>query len=95
MDKGKNEIFIRDLELTYNELDGEVVMMSLEKGEYYGLNNIGSRIWELLSKPLSIRELAEKLVAEYQVNIDQCIEDIRPFIDELVQKGLVKKMINQ
>ncbi len=41
-------------EIVASDIDGETVMMSIENGEYYGLDDIGSRIWELIEKPVKV-----------------------------------------
>ena len=38
-----------------SELDGEVVMMSIEQGEYYGLGQVGSELWQLIEQPIVVR----------------------------------------
>lgn len=72
------------------DLDGEKVMLSIEKGKYYGLNSIGSRIWELLEKPLTVREMVEVLLEEYDVEESTCLQDVQAFIRKLHTQLLVK-----
>ena len=52
-----NSIVARSEGLVTSNLDGEVVMMSIDNGKYYGLDAIASQIWELLETPCSIRAL--------------------------------------
>lgn len=70
-------------------LDDELVMMSSEKGEYFGLGGIGPRIWELLSDHSTIEEIVEILCEEYDVDRNRCIEDVRRFVLKLIDTGLV------
>lgn len=44
--------------------DGELVVLSLEDGMYYGLNAVGARVWTLLEQPRTVRELQESLLAK-------------------------------
>jgi hypothetical protein len=71
-------------------MDNETVMMSIEKGKYYGIDSIGTRIWELLDQPLSIDELCEILPAEYDVEPDQCRADVTGFVEKMLEKELVR-----
>ena len=50
---------------------GDTVMFSIEQGEYYGLNAIGTRIWHLLEKEMSVQEICTILRSEYDVSDTQ------------------------
>ena len=78
------------MEVLSSKIDEEVILMSL-KGEYYfGLDPIGSSIWELLEQqPLSINELVKILVEEYEVDEQTCREDVKKFIDDMSDKKLI------
>jgi len=71
------------------ELDGETVLMSLEAGRYYGMEGVARRIWALLETPCTAADLAAALSAEFEVTPQQCLEDIAPFLEELVREGLL------
>ena len=82
-------ILQRKSELLFNEIDGEVVMLSIENSEYYGMDKVGSRIWELLEQPVSFKVLVAKLMEEYEVSKQQCAEDTLAFLKKLTDKNLV------
>jgi len=82
-------ILKRKADLLFNEIDGEVVMLSIENSEYYGMDKVGSRIWELLEQPLSFKELVAKLTEEYEVSEQQCADDTMAFLKKLTDKKLV------
>lgn len=82
-------IIKRQPNLVFSKIDEEIVMMSINNGEYYGLDNIGSRIWEIIEKPVSFKELIETLKDEYEVTENQCISDVIEFINALNNKGLI------
>ncbi|HHT62706.1 MAG: lasso peptide biosynthesis PqqD family chaperone [Bacillota bacterium] len=71
------------------DLDGEIAMMSLEKGKYYGLNSVASRIWEFLDQPVTVQELTKRLMKEYQVDEDTCFRETSLFLNKLFQEGLI------
>lgn len=79
----------RNPKLLANQMDGEIVMMSIDNGEYYGLDEVGSRIWELMEKPVSIHNLVEQLMAEFDVDYDDCLRDTQEFLEDLFDKDLV------
>ena len=72
-----------------SNLDGEIVMMSVENGEYYGLDEIGSRIWELIEKPIVIVKLIQSLMVEFEVERQQCEEDTLEFLADLFSRNLI------
>jgi hypothetical protein len=79
----------RKSDLLFNEIDGEVVMLSIENSEYYGIDKVGSRIWELLEKSISFKELINKLMGEYEVSEQQCMDDTLDFLSILIEKKLI------
>lgn len=70
-------------------LGDEVVMMSLEQGNYYGLDPVGAHIWELLSEPLTVNELVEKLLTTYAVDRAVCERETLAFLNRLLEEKLV------
>ncbi|MBF0410878.1 MAG: lasso peptide biosynthesis PqqD family chaperone [Candidatus Riflebacteria bacterium] len=74
-------------ESVFSQVDGEVVMMSIENGEYYGINLIGSRIWGLLESPVRVSDVCDILLPDYDVTREQCTKDILLFLQQMVEKG--------
>lgn len=72
------------------QMNGETVMMDADAGKYYNLGEVGGRIWELLETPITMNDLVEKLTAEYDVSAEQCAKDIVPFIEKMLEAGLLK-----
>ncbi|WP_338293662.1 lasso peptide biosynthesis PqqD family chaperone [Planctobacterium marinum] len=72
-----------------SELDNEVVMMSIEQGEYYGLGRIGSAIWRLIAEPTKVEDVVSHLTGVYNVSFNQCQEETLAFIQHLNDKGLI------
>lgn len=81
--------YLRRPELNAVEMDGELVMMGQEQGEYYGLRNVAASIWTHLAEPRTLEELVALVSSEYEVSTDACRHDITSFLDELVAKRLV------
>ena len=72
-------------------IDGEVVALNIEKGNCYGLNKVGSRIWALLEQPKSIAELCTQLVSEYRIDQATCEQQVLDLLEELRNEGMVEK----
>ncbi len=70
-------------EIVASDIDGETVMMSIENGEYYGLYDIGSRIWELIEKPTKVSDLIDRLLERFDVDRETCEKDVLKFLNDL------------
>lgn len=77
-------------DVVFSEVDGEIVAMSIQSGKYYGLQEIGSRIWDIIDDPISISKICEALMAEYDVTADQCNLDVLRFMEKLWNKDLIR-----
>lgn len=72
------------------DVDGEIVVLDLARGEYYGLNEVGSRIWVLLTQGKTLAQVLQALTEEYEANSAQVESDMLAFIAELQSRGLVE-----
>lgn len=72
------------------EIDNAVVMMSVEQGKYYGLDSVGSRIWNLLEQPRRVTEVCAIIQDEFAVEREICERDVLDFVGRLVAAGLFK-----
>jgi hypothetical protein len=79
----------RKSDLLFNEIDGEVVMLSVENSEYYGMDKVGSRIWEILEQPVVFKDLIFKLLEEYDVSEEQCLKETLEYLNKLCDKNLI------
>ena len=71
-------------------MDGELVMMGQEQGEYYGLRDVAASTWQHLAEPRTPDELCALVAEEYDVTADACRDDVASFIDELAGKQLIE-----
>jgi hypothetical protein len=70
-------------------LDGESVVLSLETEKYFGLDEVGTRMWMVLVGADSIQSAYDSLLAEYDVERGQLRADIERLIGELAEQGLL------
>ena len=82
--------FVAAGELLSGEFDAETVILDLRSGVYYGLENTGARIWQLLKRPTSLGALCNALVREYDVEPRRCERDLRALLRELLERGLIR-----
>jgi hypothetical protein len=69
--------------------DGELVVLDLDGGDYFGLDPLGSRLWRGLEQGSTPAEIATSLVGEYDVGYDRLLADLVTLADELVGRGLL------
>ena len=79
----------RNNEILTSDLDGEKVMMSIKFSEYYGLGKTGSFIWDNIEKPIKISDLIKLITQKFNVEKEQCFDDIFPFLNDLIEKELI------
>ena len=72
------------------DLDGEVVILNLKDGVYYGLETVGARVWELIQEPRTLKEILEVLLQEYDVEPDRCAHELRALLEDLAAKELIE-----
>lgn len=77
-------------ELLSSELSGEAIILDMTSGIYYGLNEVGARVWELVQQPRSFESIHGILVAEYSVDPEVCRQDLVNILSELKNASLVE-----
>jgi hypothetical protein len=73
-----------------SDLDGEMVVLSMQDARYYGFDGVAARIWELVRAPIRVAELRDTILAEYDVPAARCEADLLAFLGEIAAKGLLE-----
>jgi len=73
-----------------SDLAGEAVILNLKHGVYYGLDDVGARIWNLIHDPRSVEQVCDRIFEEYDVSAGQCESDVLALLDELAAAGLIE-----
>ncbi len=76
-------------EVLFKVLDDEAVLLDPLSGQYFGLNQVGCRIWQLIPELGRLGSIRDRLVEEYDVSADQAWQDLKTLIAELLGRGLV------
>ena len=84
-----NSIVSHRKDIDTTDLDGEKVMMDLEKGQYFALNSVASRIWEVIQSPISINQVVDTLLEEYEVEREECEKSVLEFVQGLEDASLI------
>ena len=81
--------YTRNSRTISGRLHDELVMMDLEQGKYFSLNPVATRIWDLLEKEKTLDELCALLTEEYDVESNQCMDEVRELLEEMERLGLI------
>lgn len=80
---------IRRADLLTAAVGNDLIMMSLDTGQYHSLIGVGPRIWELLAEPTTEDAIVSQLQASYDVPPDACAREVSTFLADLRERGLV------
>jgi len=72
------------------EVDGEMVLLDMESENYFGLDEVGTSIWQAMQEKETLKEVFEVLLEQYEVEAEVLENDLSDFVDKLVESGLVK-----
>jgi hypothetical protein len=72
------------------EVDGEIVMMSIEQGRYFGLDDIGSDIWKRIEQPCSFAALVDALAIDYEAERGTIAADVTALLTEMAEQDVVR-----
>lgn len=82
-----SDILLRRIKPSSDAVDSEVgdetVVLHLKSGTYFGLDPVGTRIWDLLKQGLSPDAICATLAKEYDVEREIIDADARRFLDQL------------
>lgn len=76
-------------DVVFRDLAGEAVILNLASGTYFGLNEVGTRMWHLLAEHGSTELLLATVLAEYEVEEAPLRQDLDSLLHILVEKGLI------
>ncbi|MCF2443091.1 PqqD family peptide modification chaperone [Dyadobacter sp. CY345] len=74
-----------------SNVGGEIVILNHNKGEYYGLDEVGALVWNSLEeKPQSLDSLCETVLEDYDIDKQTCLADIESLLKDLISEKLVE-----
>lgn len=76
--------------VSVRELEGRSVLLNLESECYLGLDEVGTRMWNVLTSGLTVKTACQQLLLEYEVEPLALERDLDAFVEELIGSGLVE-----
>jgi hypothetical protein len=73
-------------------LDDEMVLLNVETGTYFGLDEVGALIWGLITEELDDEAIVTRITSDYDVDDMQARSDLHAFVDQLTAKGLLQEV---
>lgn len=70
-------------------LSGEIAILNMQNGVYYGLNPVGAFIWTQLEEARSVRALCDAVINEYDVERERCETDVFALLTDMQTHGLI------
>jgi Coenzyme PQQ synthesis protein D (PqqD) len=83
-------VLIRSDQVLFQEVGGEAVLLDLVSEQYFGLNPVGTRVWELLDDTTPLSGVHRTLCAEFDMRKDQIGQDLLALARSLLDAGLVE-----
>ncbi len=85
-----DSVIARNEDIYTGQIDDELVMVSINTGNYFVLNLTAHRIWEILESPLSVAEICAKLMEEFEVDLHTCQAEVIHYIEKLLDQQIIK-----
>jgi hypothetical protein len=76
-------------DVVFRDLDGEAVILDLVSGTYFGLNEVGTRVWRLVDEGRDPAQIIDLVAAEYEADRDTIARDVARLIDDLKARRLI------
>ena len=87
----QNKVYTRVTDrFLISQLAGETVLMDKQSGEYFGINQVGTTIWELLAAACTIDQLVGKLMERYAIDEATCSTEVSQFLKMLESKKMLR-----
>ena len=87
---GEQDRLVRNQTIPTGVIDGEMVALDLDRGECFGMDRVGTLIWEMSAEPIRVATMIDRLAAEHGVDRATCAADVLPFLADLAEAGLVR-----
>ncbi len=92
MDFSSEGEYIKPAHVLLQDLEGEAVLLNLNNGQYYGLDEVGNRMFQLITSANCLAAVYQTLLQEYKIEPDQLKTDLAAFLDHLLENGLVARV---
>lgn len=82
-------LLVRNNAILFSEIGDDIVALSVERGDCFGMEEVSAAVWRMLDKPISPSEICDRLTQKYEVEPTHCHDDIRDLLNEMLERGLI------
>ena len=76
-------------QMNVTDLAGEKVMVDFEQGKYFMIKGVGNDIWDMLTDGIVVDDIIKKLLVEYDVTEEVCVQEVLNFLESLEKIGII------
>ena len=80
-------------DLMMADLEGEAVLLNIQTGRYFGLNDVGTTIWTLIQTPRAIEAILQEMIALYDVPELALRADLLRFLTDMEKRNLIRVVV--
>jgi len=84
-----NQTVIISAEALSQEVNGETVVLDLKTEQYFGLDKVGTRIWQLINEHRELQTTFDVMKEEFDVEGDRLESDMNMLLTEMMKSGLI------
>lgn len=88
----KTKLFRRSPEALFCPVGTDIVVLSVQRGQCYGMEKVTARVWDLLADPINIDGICDQLLELYDVEPEVCRADVETLIGQFRNEGLVEEV---
>jgi hypothetical protein len=83
---------IRKPDILFESFDNEVILINLENGNYYSIQNVAVEIWSLIENGFSESGIIERILGRYQDQKKEVVQSVNLFLADLLKDGLIEEI---
>jgi hypothetical protein len=76
-------------DILFQEVQGDAVLLDMKSGVYFGLDRVGTRMWQIMAEHSVIRDVIAAILTEFDVPEERCREDVLVLVGRLRDQGIV------
>lgn len=84
--------YTRSPDVLSQEVGGEAVLLDMSSEQYFGLNAVGLRVWDLLTYPIALKAVHQQLCEEFDADPDRIQADLLQVVAQMVDAGLLRSV---
>ena len=85
----KNSILQRAENVTFEVVADEAILIDINTGTYFSLNEVGTEFWEMLDGEQTIEQHAATIAAKYEVEQNMVVDDLLELAGEMAKDNLI------